>query len=61
MEFFPDFADHAPFVWAAYGVSFLALAGLTLVLILRARASRRRLETVQRAVSDMFGKGKDAA
>jgi len=38
---------YADYVWPAYGVALLVLAGMTIVSILGYRASRRRLAQLQ--------------
>lgn len=43
-----DMSPYGPFVWGAYGVSALVLAGLTLWVVLAARAARRELDRRER-------------
>lgn len=43
----PAFDDTAPYIWAAYGLSALVLGTLVAIIILRARAARRRLARLQ--------------
>lgn len=44
----PSFDDTAPFIWAAYGLSALVLAGVIALVTLRAGAARARLERLER-------------
>jgi len=39
----PDLGPHAVFIWAAYGVTFLAVAALVLVIVEDDRRQRRLL------------------
>lgn len=48
MNLFPDFSDHAPFVWSAYGVALLMLALLAVIVCLRGRSAKLRLEEMRR-------------
>jgi len=44
----PVFQEHAPYIWAAYGLAALTLGGLIAAILVRARAARGRLERLQR-------------
>lgn len=43
----PSFEDHAPYIYAAYGLATLTLSGLILAVLWRARAAKARLERLQ--------------
>ena len=44
----PDLGPHAVFIWAAYGVTFLAVAALVLVIVADDRRQRRLLAELER-------------
>jgi heme exporter protein D len=44
----PDLGPHAVFIWAAYGVTFLAVAALVLVIVEDDRRQRRLLAELER-------------
>lgn len=44
----PQFAEHAPYIYAAYGLAALTMGGLIAGIVLRARAARAKLERLQR-------------
>lgn len=43
----PEFDKNAAYIWACYGIGALLILGLTLQVILAARAARKRLETLE--------------
>ncbi|MEM9740289.1 MAG: heme exporter protein CcmD [Pseudomonadota bacterium] len=48
----PEFQDHAPYIYAAYGLAALTLGGLLSVVLLRARCAKARLERLQRQAEE---------
>jgi len=44
----PQFQEHAPFIYAAYGLAALTLGVLVVAIFARARAAKTRLERLQR-------------
>ncbi len=44
----PDLGPHAVFIWAAYGVTFLAVAALVLVIVADDRRQRQLLAELER-------------
>jgi heme exporter protein D len=44
----PDLGPHAVFIWAAYGVTFLAVATLVLVIVADDRRQRQLLAELER-------------
>jgi heme exporter protein CcmD len=48
----PDFGEHTPYIWAAFGLTFLVIFVLTLISVLRARAAKSRLDEVKDALAD---------
>ncbi|MEL6569357.1 MAG: heme exporter protein CcmD [Pseudomonadota bacterium] len=48
----PQFEDHAPYIYAAYGLAAVTLGVLVAVILFRARAAKSRLERLQRQVDE---------
>jgi heme exporter protein D len=44
----PDLGPHAMFIWAAYGVTFAAIAALAFFIVEDDRKQRRRLAELER-------------
>jgi heme exporter protein D len=44
----PDLGPHASFIWAAYAVTFIAVAGLTFFIVADDRRQRQALEELER-------------
>lgn len=44
---FPAFDHTGPYIWAAYALAALVIGGLVAIVLVRARAARRRLERLQ--------------
>ena len=57
----PDFGEHTPYVWAAFGLSFLILIVLTGFTLWRARAAKSRLDQVRAALEDAKAREKEQA
>jgi|GEM_PF-3489455 len=57
----PDFGDHTPYIWAAFGLTFLVLLILTIASVLRAHAAKSRLDQVREAVEDARARKGDAS
>lgn len=49
----PEFDKNAAYIWACYGIGALLILGLTLQVVLAARAARKRL--VSLAANDTDG------
>ena len=52
MSILPTFAEHAPFIWAAYGLSALTLSGVIAIVLIRARMAKERLERLEHQVEE---------
>ncbi|MEO0815941.1 MAG: heme exporter protein CcmD [Pseudomonadota bacterium] len=48
----PQFEDHAPYIYAAYGLAAVTLGVLVAVILFRARSAKNRLERLQRQVDE---------
>lgn len=48
----PELDKNAAYIWACYGLGALMILGLTLQVILAARAARKRLEALEPGASD---------
>lgn len=48
----PEFDKNALYIWACYGLGALMILGLTLQVVLAARAARKRLEQLSPAEAD---------
>ena len=52
MSILPTFAEHGPFIWAAYGLSAFTLGGVIAIVLIRARMARERLERLERQAEE---------
>ena len=48
----PQFAEHAAFIWSAYGIAALLLGGVIVTTFIRARAAKAKLERLERQAED---------
>ncbi|MEM6666410.1 MAG: heme exporter protein CcmD [Pseudomonadota bacterium] len=51
----PQFAEHAAFIWSAYGIAALLLGGVVVATIVRARAAKAKLERLERQAKEDEG------
>ncbi|MEO0466486.1 MAG: heme exporter protein CcmD [Pseudomonadota bacterium] len=48
----PQFAEHAAFIWSAYGIAALLLGAVIITTIMRARAAKAKLERLERQTKE---------
>ncbi len=48
----PEFDKNAAYIWACYALGALLILGLTLQVVLAARAARKRLEALEPGAPD---------
>ena len=51
----PQFAEHAAFIWSAYGIAAVLLGGVIATTLVRARAAKAKLERLERQAEEDEG------